>query len=431
MIEDRVVRNINGKWYKSVSNMLYTLLVLCICFEEIFVKMLFGLTSIKYVISLMIILLIMSCVKTKARIKIPNSIKLFYGLLIIAFFFSLPDFIELGWGGFLLWKQYVWLPVFIFVFSNTNKLTTFRAHHVVSLFVRLMILYCILNSLLYFIDLPIWKDYHVYMGRITVGYPTVDVVVITFALLIVLFHPETHLKYMEKALYATIFIISILSQASGTGIFLLAMCLVVDGFYLLQTKRIRNTSLVFAFGIISLFAVNILSFMKSSHIDLYDKIMLQIENRVYVMMGKGNQAEMDVNTMDIREIEFQRAEKHHGTLNSFIFGNGFGKTTGRVNEVTNNIFLLEDQYHMIRFTMGWLGVTLFYFIVLSIFYHIFFSKIEISYKYLYCSSILSLIASTFTAFSLGTVGICGSLAIILSDSSHFYKQSKKIKCFTR
>ena len=385
--------------------------------------MLFQLTLYKYVICLIIILLIIRENRLKSKIQIPANIKFFYLLVFFYFFLSLPDFIEYGWGGFLLWKQFMWLPIFVIIFTRTHYLTSFSQHQVVLLFVRVMFLYCFLNCLFYFIELPIWKNYHVYMGRITVGYPTVDVVITIFALLVVLFHPHLQFKYLEKTVYIVTFVLSILSQASGTGIFLLVFCFVTVGIYLLRTRKIKTTSLILAIAIISFSAANILSYMRNNNSALYDNIMLQIENRVYVMIGKGHQAEMNVNTLDIRQEEYIKAEKKHSGEIGVVFGHGFGKVTGNIKEITSNIFLIEDQYHIIKFAMGWLGVLLFYSILVTLFFRIFFSRIELSYKYLYCSVIVCLVSSTFTAFSMGTIGICGSLAIIISDSPGIFKKS--------
>ena len=114
----------------------------------------------------------------------------------------------------------------LYCFLNYEQLTGRNIESLFPTILRIAAIWCVLNFLFYFVDFPIWgPQRHLWWGRIACGYPTVDVVSLNFALMILLFS-KVPLGSLLKLCMAVLFVISIMAQASGTGSFVLFCSLV-------------------------------------------------------------------------------------------------------------------------------------------------------------------------------------------------------------
>ena len=405
-----------------MKNLLFVVLVICICFEEIFGKTILHLSMIKYIVAPIILLYIWRCRKKKVHARIPKIIVWFYALLFTYVVLSVPGFFEYGTDGLRLVKQYFWLPILFYIFLYIHRITSYTISDMVNLYVQVMVCYCIMNFFLFFVYLPIWKSWHPYWGRITVGYPTVDVVLLNFAIALLFFYPNkwTHGKV---TLYCIILMGALLGLASGTGMALFAMFLVVYIIYGIHTRLVKKTlkyhveyraiiisSLFFILLISSVFA-----YLERKMPELAEGIYMQMENRAYVMLGKEEEAKLKTNTMDARDEEFVSVEEdilNKDYLDN-LFGIGFARLTPESGAVKPHIFL-ESQYHSFRTSIGWVGTICFYLLIISLMIKSIKLK-DLRRRYLGVLSLLFLGMSSFTSGTLAIFGIVGVLAILSAD----------------
>ena len=105
----------------KVINALYFILVYCICFEEVLGKMKFSLTNIKYLVAVILFCVVYRVSHPSFRqLKYTNGMKYFSIILFVAFLVSIPGFVLIDCDGLKIWKQYLWFPLFIYLFSQVE-----------------------------------------------------------------------------------------------------------------------------------------------------------------------------------------------------------------------------------------------------------------------------------------------------------------------
>ena len=342
---------------------LYRLLIFVICFEEIFSRLIFPLKYCKYLIVAFTIILILH--KKNWRFSFP--IKTFWGkcfivITIISTIISIPFFLDYGWMGFDVPKKYLFFPILAICFYYA-PLFGCSIKQLLFFYAKVMLFYSILNPILYFLKLPIWNSSG-YWGRISVGYPTIDVVSYAIAIAIFLFG-NMKIHWAKQALASFIIASGIIMQVSGTGIVLLAVIFIFSIAFEISDK-IHGTSENLGKKILLLLALVAFSIPVGYGI-LYTQrpVLLQdmewhLENRLSLML-QGGQYSSDVNTMDIRKDEYKIAEKEYqNELSLKIFGVGFGPVnfSPSTNVTSKKTVFLESQYHLTLFTSGFLGVAI-------------------------------------------------------------------------
>lgn len=404
-----------------MKNFIFVLLIVCICFEEIFGKTVLHLSSLKYVVVFLLAIIILK--KGKAvKSPIPKLISVFYIYIIIYGLLSIPDFFEFGIDGIKVLKNYIWLPILFYIFRHTHSITSYNISTAINIYVKVMVYYCIINLILYFIYVPIWKTWHPYWGRITVGYPTVDVVLICFALILLYFYPNKW-HNTKITVYSIILIMSLLGLASGTGILLLILFYGSYMIYMIHvsikkknrkgyiSNYVKKPFLLCNLFLIVLFS-SFLTYIQNTTPELAEALYSQMENRVYIMLGKEEESQMKVNTMTIREEEFFNVDREILQKNVYanVFGIGFGRLSSNP-EATRPFFFLESQYHIFRVALGWLGTIWLYLILCYLLFKAIKIK-KLNKRYLAVLSILYLLASSFTTGTFSIWGISGLISML-------------------
>jgi hypothetical protein len=145
--------------------------------------------------------------------------------------------------------------------------------------------------------------------------------------------------------------------------------------------------------------------------ELAETMVMQIENRAYILLGNQDQSELsDLNTMDDRTEEFKTVQRRLiNTPIKKIFGVGFGPVD-MVNYGKNRI-VVESLYHLLLSTMGYIGTFIFYLMMISL--GIEFLKLrKVSNPYALCLSFASIMVVTLTSYSILTFGIGAIFGLI-------------------
>jgi len=405
----------------NIWRIIYSLLLFCIVFEEMFSRMIGHLTLVKYVLLLFILLRINLC-KKKVNIYIPKRMLIFGCLLTIYMLFSIIDFFSYDFNGFMLWKQYLFMPLFIYVFLHSEKICKLSSKTLITKFIRYEIIYSILDVLLYFVYIPIWNSYQTYWGRIGVGYATIDVVVMAFALILLWFYEQLKVCAFFKIVGGIILWGVLLCQSSGTGLFTLLIVFLFSIIYILGFKAsktnmiyVRKKSRIYilaSFFVIAFLSYSTILWMQKNNNDMY----LQLENRAATLLNVSEYSSINVNTMEVRQEQFDEAYKYlvHDNLLRDIFGCGYGRIKVVPNGNTN-VFFLESLFYIHRIAIGWIGTFFFYGLLIWALVKAISKQSANIGIYVYIPFAIILFGATFTSGAILSTGIAGVIGLIVAD----------------
>lgn len=401
--------------------LLYKFLIICICFEEAFSRMWLPFRYFKYMIIPVIAGLVF--VKLRGRLKFKlqeKSVFLFVLLTAFVAFFSVGDFIAIDRDGMEVIKKYAFVPFLFFCFYHSD-LFRVKGSVLVRFFAQSMVLYSLLSVFLYFVRIPIWNDFQrFYWGRVTVGYPTIDVVNCAIAVGILFFCSEREFSIFHKIVDIFVLVVFIILQTSGTGFGLLFGLLVGTIFcvcfkFKLDSSEISNIKKV-AFGVgvvLFTFGSSVYGFLNRYDPMLLDNMTLQFENRVAIMMSEKN-SDLDLNTMEMREDKYEKAkELYLKTPIDEFFGAGFGKVSYNPKKhFSGTRVFLESQWHLELFSEGYLGGCIMLLIFVEIGKGMLMSrKVRLYSLYGLCCIFVSLFTScTFMSFALS-----GSFMLLFAE----------------
>lgn len=402
---------------------LYKLLLVCICFEEMFANTKYPLTSLKYIVVFLLFYIVLNSKKSNRVFFMRRSMKLFLFVMLYAFLISLPGFLEVDFDGLRLLKQILFIPIFIFLFYNMEKVTcsALTLNKFQKLYVNIMAIYAVANAFFYFIPLPIWLPVYTYWGRISVGYPTIDAVMVGSALMILLYNSNLVFNVRKKIALILIFIFSILSQASGTGMVIVALLLIsfalyftkfgFPQFYNRDIIELNKKSLITALLVLAISISSIIGALSVRNPELMDNLIANAENRFYILINSQESSALEVNTMEKRSTEFKRAQnKYQKSDINKLFGVGYAPVS--LMKISSDRVYIEDQFHLNLFTVGYIG-TFIYFALL-------FSMLKLAVRlygkrlnfYLYTNMVIVIFAISFTSICFSAFGIIGIICLL-------------------
>lgn len=415
---------------KQVNTFLVYCLMLCITFEEMFGRMKWSLSSVKYVLILVLTVMIYFNHRKKKQIYMPKEIYFFCIMMVVYLVLSVFDFLRFGFAGLNFWKGFCYLPLFVYIFLNTNLICTLNSTDLIRIFINCMVLYCIFNFLLFFIDVPIWKASSKYWGRIGVGYSTIDTVTMSLTLVLLWFYDRLNYRFYYRLFASVLIILSILGLASGTGIVCLFIVFVAAIFYSFKGTKHINTSyskktkkIILSSILFIIFSFSsIVLWLQNYDYDLFQNINIQFENRLNILLQQENKSVLDRNTMEQRDWRLQNALSKDFT--SQVFGDGFGRLTNEPIDISvgSTHYFLESLYHVFRKSMGWFGTLWFYAILFALLIKSF--QMKHSMKYVYIPFLAMCISSSFTSVNLCSVGIAGALGLVVADLNLMNKTLK-------
>lgn len=257
-------------------------------------------------------------------------------------------------------KPYEFL-IAIYLFSHFQQLTNQTYNTYLLFLIKVAIIFVSLNTILYFIYIPIWTNYQMWWGRISCGYPTMDIITLSYTLLILLYCTQINLKSIVRIISIIIILIGCILQFTGTGIVILGLILPFTMLYYLFTSKQQKLKkeVLITFGILLLVTGSLISFIKLQFPQEYAQGESLILNKLNILTG--NVEENDANTLEIRKEQFREIQKRQDYTFEKIFGIGLSDATNDTNKLASikSSFMIEDQYSLVQICYGYLGLILY------------------------------------------------------------------------
>ena len=391
------------------SRFLYLLLLYCLCFEETLAYLNVPFSLVKYVV-IFVLLIRLFTAKATINVKIDFAMKMLIVLELIALLRSVPMIFNTGFDGIMYWKNFLWFPIFLYIFSNLRNMSGMSYETYFRHYINAMCFYVVISTGLYFVHIPFLISVNErYWGRITVGYPTIDVIMISSALALLFFN-KNGWNVKGMIIRAFCLILGIIATASGTGMALLCIVVVLmvihncgnmreDKNSLLKT-RMTFIALLFVFLTGGITAI---SYFKNKNPQLYESVSLQMENRFNLLIGRSSVSELNVNTMEIREERYKKAlTKFLNSDFKKLFGIGFGNISMKTFDSKH--IIVEDQISLNRVTIGNLGNMVYIYVLLSLLVKILRSHMKRNQRFIFISMWMFMLASSFTSCNILSVG---------------------------
>lgn len=249
----------------------------------------------------------------------------------------------------------------IYLFSHFQKLTHQTYDKYILFIIKTGIAFTILNTLLYFIYIPIWINYQKWWGRISCGYPTMDVITLAYTLLFLFYYPKLKLGSITRIIYIMIILVGYILQFTGTGLVLLGVIIPLTLLYYLFThkKGTLKKEILTTFGIISLIGTSTVSFIRVQFPLEYSQGESLILNKLDILTE--NVDKNEANTLAIREEQFKKIQARQDNLFEKIFGLGLENATNDNDKLKSikSSFIIEDQYSFSKICYGYIGFILY------------------------------------------------------------------------
>lgn len=394
----------------QMNKLLYIILIYCICFEETFAYMNIPIANIKYVV---VFLLFFSLIRKRVGFPFKireKSIRMFVFIELVALIQTIPFLLDGDKEGFMYWKNFIWFPILVYLFSNMPKYSELSFSQGIRIYVNGMTLYVIANIILYYIPFPyLISDRHRYWGRLTVGYPTIDIILISLAL-VFLFFSKNNWSMKQMLIKGIVLFIGMCIQASGTGIVLFAIIMLLllgynFRFGLMHSFSLtlfRKTMIIFG-SIIFIGGSSVLFYFKTTDPVLYETMELQLENRFNILTGQEEKSTLDVNTLEHRNaINKRNIKKYLNTDLKEMIGTGFGHVGMGMSD--NKHVVCEDQYTLNNITIGYIGNVVYIMVLIRLLLFVFRFYKRSNNFYVYLSTWIFLVVSSFTSNSLLSFG---------------------------
>lgn len=249
----------------------------------------------------------------------------------------------------------------IFVFDNYCELTNGKYRDLVRMIVLTAVAFGIVNVLLYFIPLPIWNRTNFWWGRISCGYPTMDVISLCYALVLLIYYKDLRWKNIYKILLSALLSLFIILNFSGTGTVLLMFIMIFSLFINYSRQIIGSVSLICIF-LITLGTASVKEFFPTE----YSNGIYLLETKYKNIM---NDKSADSNTLDIRKKQFEKVKRRIDNIVVDVLGIGLNYATNdsKVLKDNKDAYMIENEYNLIRICYGYLGLTLFLILILHLF----------------------------------------------------------------
>lgn len=270
----------------------------------------------------------------------------------------------------ILIKPYFFL-VGIYLFYHYSSLTGKSIGYLFSYILKVAICFVIIDILFYFIPLPIFNRDEFWWGRISCGYPTMDVVTLAYALIIAIFanvnKGRIYMSFVILVLYVGMF-----AQYTGTGLVLLFVITVLAVIRMLFAKKKQFVPFLISLIIAFSFGTSFLFYYSKKYPEQYNNGLFLVQNKLAILLGE----DTEINTMDIRKDQYKKQQKLMSPLEAFIGKNYSNVSTDAALISKSKAYMIEDQYNLNKICMGYIGYFLFVVFILATF--LFFVKLKIN-----------------------------------------------------
>lgn len=277
--------------------------------------------------------------------------------------FSIPIALSESIFGITYLYKNIQFFLLIYVFSKYEYVTGCSFEFLLRRFINYCLVFVIINLIAYFIYIPIFEKFRPWWGRISHGYPTMDVITLTYALFIYYFlFLKIEKKFFINLLKLLLLLIGIVMQFTGTGI----VCLVLFFMFVFMSVvfkpnilRVEKSDKIFLTFVLSGLILGwwLNNYMQKNHPVIYKNGLTLIEMKIANLAGK----KTEINTLDIRDKQFQKAKENY--LNNDI-KTVFGISTGFLSMTEREKYVyIENQYNANQMSYGIVGNSLYMFML--------------------------------------------------------------------
>lgn len=316
-----------------------------------------------------------------------------YHIFVCIMTFILPGYVQMS---FVIRPFYVLIGILLFY--NYEKLTGKSYAYLFTLSTKIAVVFVCLDILFYFVRIPIFRPDTTWWGRISSGYPTMDVVTLAYSLLILLFYRNLKIKDYVRTLFIIVVIVGMIVQFTGTGIILIATilgCAII--YYIISHKFKTNKYYLYSIVILCLASGSVITYVSKNYPQEYRNGYYLFQNKLDILLGK----ETDINTLNIRKEQYIAEQRKMSGLELFI-GKSLVNASNDGDALAHNrqTYMIEDQYNLNKICYGYIGFSLYLLMIASIFLYFAKQKISVENKILLCLSVVVFAINSKTLISL-------------------------------
>ncbi len=401
------IRDINLTKNKFIIG-LFNVLILFVVFDGVRDQLKFGsyISQLKEGLVFLIFCITLHFNNYRFRLRIYNlPIKLFYLYHIILGIFSIAAGIFYNKWSIIFYYKYFQFFMLIYVFYYYEELTQ---KTYISLFKQLVLLSCffvIFNIIFYFKYIPIFIQPRPWFGRISQGYPTMDIITLSYSVVLFLFlHSNFNFNKIKNLIIISILFLGMVMQMTGTGFVIIGMLaggMIFSHFNYVKIKFSSSQKLFWKTVVLgAFFLVMAIMYVKVNYPGLYKGMYGLGQVKINILLG--NTEKGQPNTLEYREFQFQKAyDRYCNTDLKRFFGIGYDKIS-LVNRTQATIYI-ENQYGINKVAMGFLGNGIFYLFLVSLIYEAFLVKkydLQLFWIMIFCTGIFIVNCKTLAPFYL-------------------------------
>ena len=309
----------------------------------------------------------------------------------------------------------------IFTFYYYKNLTGESINKLLRFLINTTIVFCVVNTICYFVPLPIWDRNSFWWGRISCGYPTMDVATLSYSLVILLYYPYLNYTKARKTLFLFLITIEIILNVSGTGMVLL--CLILLSLIFVQKLTFKNILIAASFFF---FIIASITYFAIKYPQKFELAYSLAENKVSILLGK----EVSNNTMEVRDLQYKEVEKKH-TLLTRITGMGLNYLVMDLKKLkkNRNFYHIENQYSILKIAYGYIGLILYLLVMVEYAYLVYRSPILLKLKIAFLVSLMIWAANSGTIITLMIFPNSMYLGLILALIYRFNIHTRTVKVY--
>lgn len=377
----------------NTNLLLFQLVIIFVFFDGIRSNLLFGniLTLLREMLFLILFYRLFFRKKMRTFSFIDKPVKAFviYHIVLSIYSMLLPGRIE---PSFIIKPLNLIIAVYCFYYFSdlTNKSYTYLFEFII----KIGCVFIIINTIFYFIPLPVFVENKLWWGRISIGYPTMDVVSLAYGLSILLFYPYLTLNTYVRVIFLLIYILGILFNASGTGIVLLSLIILTSVLFI-KTIKFSAKPIIYTFVFLLISSTSILSYLHKNYPQEFNNGILLLENKIDILKGE----EAETNTMEIRKMQYENMVSKMSVMEK-IFGKSLVNVSNDATINRKGIYMIEDQYNLTKVCYGYIGFLLYVYMIIHFFFKAYQLKRERSVRLMLMLSAVIFAANSKTLITL-------------------------------
>lgn len=380
----------------KLPSLLFNILLVFMYFDGIRSNLVIG-SYLSIFREIVLVILICYCLKRKNNTGVSKNIMvwpfLWYHAFVCVMTFLLPGYVQ---PSFILKPFYLFFCILLF--CNYENLTGRQYSSLFTKCAKMAVVFVIVDILFYFIRIPIFRPDTTWWGRISCGYPTMDIVTLAYSLIILLFYRGLKMNDYIRTLCIVIVVVGMIVQFTGTGLVLMAMILFSGLVYYLITHKLKaNRYYLYSIVIFCLLSGSAIAYVAKTYPQEYRDGYMLMQNKLDILLGK----ETDVNTLEIRNEQYISEQRKMLSFEKYI-GKSLVNATNDGDALSHkqHTYMIEDQYNLTKICYGYVGFSLFILMIASIFLYFVRQKISIECKILLCLSVVVFAINSKTLISL-------------------------------